>query len=257
MFIIGTGKTRASGPPRYLNSGRFSAAAAACATARETPSSAFAPKLFLLGVPSSSISFLSIFAWSSTSHPLRAGAILSLTLATAFLTPLPPNRLLLPSRNSHASCSPVLAPLGIAARPSAPLSTRTSTSMVGLPRESKISRAWIRLMEVLAIFSARTRTAFRRRGNHALTCSGKFSVTHAIIATAERDQKGASTAQRDSYWQFRWDTHSLSDDSFSRIRGDCVGGRYLGYRRRRDRAHSGRPTGKSRQKRVDQYSNAR
>jgi hypothetical protein len=111
MFIIGTGKTRASGPPRYRNSGRFSAVAAACATASETPSSAFAPRLFLLGVPSSSISFLSIFAWSSASHPLSAGAILSLTLATAFLTPLPPNRPLFPSRNSHASCSPVLAPL--------------------------------------------------------------------------------------------------------------------------------------------------
>src|SRR5205823_4514913 len=88
-----------------------------------------------------SIRFLSIFAWSNASHPLSTGAIFSLTLATAFLTPFPPNRFLFPSRNSHASCSPVLAPLGIAARPSAPLSSRTSTSMVGLPRESKISRA--------------------------------------------------------------------------------------------------------------------
>ena len=36
MFIIGTGNTRASSPPRYRNSGRFSAAAAAEATASET-----------------------------------------------------------------------------------------------------------------------------------------------------------------------------------------------------------------------------
>src|SRR5436309_3163218 len=128
-----------------------SAAAAACATARETPSNAFEPRFFLLGVPSSSINLLSILLWSRASQPFRTGAILPLTLATAFFTPFPPKRLLSPSRNSHASCSPVLAPLGIAARPSAPLSTRTSTSIVGLPRESKISRATIERIEVVDI----------------------------------------------------------------------------------------------------------
>ena len=61
-----------------------------------------------------------MFAWSRASSPLRIGAIFSFTLATAFLTLLPPKRLLSPSRNSNASCSPVLAPLGTAARPSAP-----------------------------------------------------------------------------------------------------------------------------------------
>jgi hypothetical protein len=35
---------------------------------------------------------------------------------------------------------PVDAPEGTAARPNAPLSSRQSTSMVGLPRESRISR---------------------------------------------------------------------------------------------------------------------
>jgi hypothetical protein len=40
------------------------------------------------------------------------------------------------SRSSTASCSPVLAPLGTAARPSVPSSSMTSTSTVGLPRES-------------------------------------------------------------------------------------------------------------------------
>src|SRR5206468_12706955 len=98
-----------------------------------------------------SMSLLSIFACSCASPPLRTGAILLLTLATAFLTPLPPKRLVSSSRNSHASCSPVLAPLGTAARPSAPCSRRTSTSIVGLPRESRISRAWIWLMLVCAI----------------------------------------------------------------------------------------------------------
>src|SRR5262245_36874011 len=39
-----------------------------------------------------------------------------------------------------ASCSPVEAPLGTAARPRMPLSKTTSTSTVGLPRESSISR---------------------------------------------------------------------------------------------------------------------
>ena len=47
-----------------------------------------------------------------------------------------------PSRSSTASWTPVDAPDGTAARPSAPDSSRTSTSTVGLPRESKIWRAW-------------------------------------------------------------------------------------------------------------------
>src|SRR5215210_7714493 len=41
-----------------------------------------------------------------------------------------------------ASCSPVLAPDGTAARPTAPPSRRTSTSTVGLPRESRIRRPY-------------------------------------------------------------------------------------------------------------------
>src|SRR6266513_2331550 len=64
MFIIGTGRTRASGPPRYRKSGKFSSAAAARATASETASVALAPRVFLVGVPSNSISFLSMLAWS-------------------------------------------------------------------------------------------------------------------------------------------------------------------------------------------------
>jgi hypothetical protein len=46
-----------------------------------------------------------------------------------------------PSRSSIASREPVEAPEGTAARPMTPDSSRTSASTVGLPRESRISRA--------------------------------------------------------------------------------------------------------------------
>src|SRR2546421_6395906 len=64
-----------------------------------------------------------------------------LTLPTALRTPLPLYRDASPSRSSSASRSPVDAPEGTAARPDAPDSSATSTSTVGLPRESRISRA--------------------------------------------------------------------------------------------------------------------
>src|SRR5688500_16346771 len=63
-----------------------------------------------------------------------------LTASMAFRTPLPPKRLLSPSRSSTASRVPVEAPDGTAARPVAPLSRTTSTSTVGFPRLSRISR---------------------------------------------------------------------------------------------------------------------
>src|SRR5438093_7358758 len=50
------------------------------------------------------------------------------------------------SRSSSASRSPVEAPDGTAARPNAPPSSVTSTSTVGLPRESRISRACMRVI---------------------------------------------------------------------------------------------------------------
>ena len=52
--------------------------------------------------------------------------------------PLPIRRLLSPSRFSTASCAPVDAPEGTAARPKLPSSSSTSTSTVGLPRLSRI-----------------------------------------------------------------------------------------------------------------------
>src|SRR5574341_1669313 len=70
-----------------------------------------------------------------------SGARRALTLATACCTPFPPYRAGSPSRSSSASCAPVEAPEGTAARPEAPSLRRTSTSTVGFPRESRISRA--------------------------------------------------------------------------------------------------------------------
>src|SRR4051812_11664031 len=73
-----------------------------------------------------------------------------LTFATALRTPLPPYRAASASRSSSASRSPVEAPDGTAARPNAPPSSVTSASTVGLPRESRISRAATRVIFNLA-----------------------------------------------------------------------------------------------------------
>ena len=59
---------------------------------------------------------------------------------TAFSTPLPPY-LFSPSRNSCASNAPVDAPDGTPALERVPSERPISTSTVGLPRESRISRA--------------------------------------------------------------------------------------------------------------------
>ena len=63
--------------------------ASAFATAIDTPRIALAPRLDLVLVPSSSIIALSISTWSRTSMPSSSGKIFSLTLRTAFSTPLP------------------------------------------------------------------------------------------------------------------------------------------------------------------------
>ena len=96
--------------------------------------------------------FTSSWRWSRTSRPMIWGAIWSLTLSTALPTPLPPKGLP-PSRSSTASCSPVLAPLGTAALPTVPVSVVTSTSTVGLPRESRIIRETT--SKIAAIFTLR------------------------------------------------------------------------------------------------------
>jgi hypothetical protein len=112
-------------------------AAAAFAAASDAPRIAFAPIRPLFGVPSSASSVASNARWSSASRPTTAGAISVLTLATALETPLPSHDPLSPSRSSTASNCPVEAPDGTAARPNAPEASSTSTSTVGLPRESR------------------------------------------------------------------------------------------------------------------------
>src|SRR5664279_2871318 len=74
------------------------------------------------------------------------GAITSFTLATAFSTPLPPYRALSPSRSSTASLAPVDAPDGTEADTRVPSASVTKTRTVGLPRESRISRAFTPVM---------------------------------------------------------------------------------------------------------------
>ena len=84
----------------------------------ETPRMALAPRLVLFVVPSSLLRNASTADWSLTSSfsLMRAGAMVSLTLATALVTPLPPHLDLSPSRSSQASCEPVEAPEGTMAR---------------------------------------------------------------------------------------------------------------------------------------------
>ena len=86
-----------------------------------------------------------------TGSLMISGAMISLTFSTAFSTPFPKNSAP-PSRSSTASCSPVDAPEGTAARPMAPLSVNTSTSTVGLPRESKICLASMNEINPILIF---------------------------------------------------------------------------------------------------------
>ena len=134
-FSIGTGSVTAPSPPRWRNSETPSSAATAFAAASETPRIAFAPSRPLFGVPSSSTSVRSSPAWSRASAPASAAAISPFAFATARSTPFPPHSGP-PSRSSTASWTPVEAPDGTIARPTAPDSSRTSASTVGFPRES-------------------------------------------------------------------------------------------------------------------------
>src|SRR5690606_20147244 len=150
MFIIGTGSDTGRPFARCCHKGMRFAAATACAWASETPSSALAPRRPLFSVPSRSTRRLSSAAWSP-SKPASAWAMVVLTLATALRTPLPPKRTRSPSRSSTASLLPVEAPEGTIARPKLPSASVTSASSVGLPRLSRISRAWILAMFVISL----------------------------------------------------------------------------------------------------------
>src|SRR3954463_9467536 len=208
-FIIGTGRTRASAPPRWRQSGTPSCAAAACAAASETPRIALAPRRDLFGVPSSSIRALSRPAWSSASRPAIASAISPLTFATACVTPLPPQGAP-PSRSSVASNSPVDAPDGTAARPLAPERSSSSTSTVGLPRLSRIWRAWTRWIWLMGVTSlvqsglgVEGQLAVGGDGGPVLAGVGREALgrldppAEAIARRAQRELRGDAQLARD------------------------------------------------------------
>ena len=65
--------------------------------------------------------------------------------------------------SSTASCAPVEAPEGTAARPIEPSSSTTSTSTVGLPRLSRISRPMMSTMAVMSALSWEWWVRFRGR----------------------------------------------------------------------------------------------
>ena len=101
---------------------------------------ALAPRRALLSVPSRSISSASTMRWSRASRPSTASAISPLTLPTAVEHALAAvavaavaqlDRLVLAGRGAGRHDGPAAC---------APLSSKTSTSTVGLPRESRTSR---------------------------------------------------------------------------------------------------------------------
>src|SRR5690606_29563908 len=181
--------------------------AAALATARLTPRIALAPSRPLLGVPSSASIVRSRSRWSSASRPSSASAISPLTAATALCTPLPRYRPVSPSRNSTASCAPVEAPDGTAARPKLPSSNSTSTSTVGLPLESRISRPWMSMIAVIRelrrlwgfLGCCNSLAHLRRRRCRGLLCGGTERCKPRWIRTrgARFDRVRVGSMERD------------------------------------------------------------
>src|SRR5947207_15432844 len=113
----------------------------------------------------------------------------SFTFLTASSTPLPPKRLPSPSRSSTASCSPVEAPLGTAAVPLAPLARVTSHSTVGLPRESRISRAWT---EITVLMVGRTLPCLGLESNHR----GPDLITQSLAVVGPQPLRGNRCADQ-------------------------------------------------------------
>ncbi len=134
-----------------FHSGSLVAAATACAFASETPSSAFAPSLPLFGVPSSAISFcvearlirgveaLERAGDRAVDVRDRLGHALADDSASCRHRAARPLRA---SRSRHRSAQR----RGRMRRPS----SVTSASSVGLPRESRISRAWTLVILVMS-----------------------------------------------------------------------------------------------------------
>src|SRR5260221_6459940 len=129
-------------------------------------------------------------------------------LATAWRTPLPPYLPASPSRSSTASWLPVLAPLGTSARPTAPPLSSTSTSMVGLPRESSPSSAVsssIRVMGPSPPASADGRAARIIRFAPRTAADGRdprvFDPATDLEQSARRDGTNPGTSWPDDRWR--------------------------------------------------------
>src|SRR2546428_327726 len=162
LDLDGTPNKSHLGANAILSVSMAASRAAARAAAIDTDRLALAPRWLLLGVPSRSSIAQSTGSCSSGDIPSSRGPITSSTFFTASSTPLPRKRLWSPSRSSTASCSPVDAPLGTAARPAAPLASVTSASMVGLPRLSRISRACTEMIVLMGPYPSGARAPSQR-----------------------------------------------------------------------------------------------
>ena len=174
-FIIGTGSTRAASPPEVapqrlalLRGGRLGRGRARRRGSRWRP-----------GGPCSACRRGRSARGRARPGRARRGratasAISPLTLATACVTPLP-SQASPPSRSSVASNSPVEAPEGTAARPFAPDRSSTSTSTVGLPRESRIWRAWT--VSIWLTVVSPPRAPRSREGAAVSRCRCRFPAT--------------------------------------------------------------------------------
>ena len=194
-FIIGTGRTwsrlgaaedsgRAAGPPRPRRPARPPARrrgsrwrrAATCSGSRRARSGS-----------------RSIAPCSAARAPSSASAISPLTLATARATPLPPQASP-PSRSSTASNSPVEAPEGTAARPRAPESSTTSTSTVGLPRESRIWRAWMRSIDGIRVAGSAGRTLRWQRPRSRKRVGGRAQRQLGVDAAGGAERRPSANS---------------------------------------------------------------
>ena len=155
MFIRGTGSTRALGPPRYLYSGISQLERRRPGRRHGHAQDGVGARLGLVGgAVGRQHRRVQPGLIEGVAADHRRGQDLA-DVVHRLVHALAQVALASPSRSSSASCSPVEAPEGTAPVAIAPDSSSTSASTVGLPRESRISRAETRLMMALAVLSWR------------------------------------------------------------------------------------------------------
>src|SRR5512144_1602044 len=91
-----------------------------------------------------------------------------------------------------ASWAPVDAPEGTAARPTSPPSSVTSTSTVGLPRESRISRATMSMISVMAGALYAPSGSAGKDGEHARGGPARHGAGEASVNPTEVDDHHAA-----------------------------------------------------------------